>query len=236
MHSGLSCGHVVLSSQAAKTPRRSLEKLPSLLRSYISAMSVNVIVTHQKDVTSLTLGLTSTFGLSVPHLRNRYTSVWDGGLIFCQLNNWLFKALWTFLLVIDSVDCINSDYNNKCVSQSILCTVSHNCYDVLLISCCHDQTWCCSSSHCIRKISWVLRHSQVIDHDVNRSLSCCVNCVQSDGGPPDARVWLQTGAPLCHQVPQSCHGRRVGQGGTKLSLTTVICTPYLDTVDEIIRV
>lgn len=47
--------------------------------------------------------------------------------------------------------------------------------------------------------------------------SSAVHTVQSDGGPPDAGVRLQAGAPLCHQVPQSCHGRRVGQGVTKLS-------------------
>lgn len=36
--------------------------------------------------------------------------------------------------------------------------------------------------------------------------------LQSDSGPVDAGVWLQTGASLCHKVQQPCGGRRVGQG------------------------
>lgn len=49
-----------------------------------------------------------------------------------------------------------------------------------------------------------------------------LHCLQSDGGPPNAGVWLQTGAPLCHQVPQSCHGRRVGQGGSDLKCISIL--------------
>lgn len=44
--------------------------------------------------------------------------------------------------------------------------------------------------------------------------------LQSDSGPTDAGIRLQTGTPLSYQVPQPCHGGGVGQGWSLVTMVT----------------
>ena len=44
--------------------------------------------------------------------------------------------------------------------------------------------------------------------------------LQSDSGPADAGVRLQTGTPLGYQVPQPCHGGGMGQGWSQVAMVT----------------